>query len=618
MNNTIMFYDAFISYRHVEPDQTIAKRLFSLLENYQTPKALSSKGLPGKLTRVFLDEEELPTSTNLSESIKEALEKSKFLIVLCSEETPKSRYVAQEIEIFKALGREDNILAVLIGEDASKCFPKELYSVKDLTVVNRDQEKKLTVDSEPLAANIHAASIVKMLRKLEKKEKLRLLAPMLGCSFDDLYGRERKRNRKRILLSVLSIAAAAMLVCALLFINHVNQKQSAQSNLFNEIDQNLKNLDTIVGSMKVIFDDQTLNDKLEQQRSGVIGGDINTLLHYNYLATIVQGQIDSLDSLFREEQFADENIEHTKNSERFFENGHEIDRFYEGISNVEEEGYDLIGDCKSLQDALRSENEEAARIYSESLHVNLNMYYKHCESVLISGILAAQSTGASTERLNELISVFNDTLQFEPITDPSQLSKWMNDLTDEMATLLEQQSKVNDELATYVEHLRDSYSGKVNETVTITESDSMEDVRGKILTLASFGRLEEVQAGLDYFERRFVTEENPTDQVYVDSARRFMPLYINDEINFNGGVCILSITQGAPFETAGFVAGDVILRYNGIETVTSDDLINAQKEAKQKMDQVEAQYIHFNEDGSYEMITKSITSEGMGAWLCSM
>jgi len=618
MSNTILFYDAFISYRHVEPDRTIARKLFNLLENYKTPKVLSGKGLPSKLARVFLDEEELPTSTNLSESIKDALEKSKYLIVLCSEETPKSKYVAQEIEIFKALGREDNILAVLIGEDASKCFPKELQGIKDLTIANKDQEKKLAVNIEPLAANIHAATPRRMLRKLEKKEKLRLLAPMLGCSFDDLYGREVKRSRKRIMLTVLSVVAAALLICAALFFNHVNQKRSAQGNLIGEIDQNLENMNTIISSMQVIFQDQTLNDKLEQVRSSVISGDINTLLHYSYLATIVQGQIDSLDTLFREEPFAKENIEITSSAKRFFDDEHEIDRFYEEISNVEEEGYDLIGACKSLQAALSSEDEEAARIYSESLNVNLSMYYKHCESALISGILAAQSTGASIDRLNELISVFDDSLAFQPLNDSNQLTSWMNSFTGEMAALLEQQSQINDELATYVDHLKESYSEKVNENVTITESDSLDDVRSKILTLASFGRLEEVQAGLDYFEQKFVTEENPTDQVYVDSARRFMPLYINDKIPYNGGVCVLSITQGAVFETEGLSAGDVILSYNGIATETADDLISRQKEAMQKTDQVEVQYIHFNKDGSYEIITKSISSEGTGAWLCSI
>ena len=72
------------------------------------------------------------------------------------------------------------------------------------------------------------------------------------------------------------------------------------------------------------------------------------------------------------------------------------------------------------------------------------------------------------------------------------------------------------------------------------------------------------------------------------------------------------------FETEGFVAGDVILRYNDTETVTADELIDAQQKAKQEVNQVEIQYVHFNEDGSYQVITKTIPSSGTGAWFCSI
>ena len=81
---------------------------------------------------------------------------------------------------------------------------------------------------------------------------------------------------------------------------------------------------------------------------------------------------------------------------------------------------------------------------------------------------------------------------------------------------------------------------------------------------------------------------------------------------------MLSVTKDSVFETEGFVAGDVILRYNDTETVTADELIDAQQKAKQEVNQVEIQYVHFNEDGSYQVITKTIPSSGTGAWFCSI
>ena len=37
-------YDAFISYRHVEPDQSIAKELHRMIESFKPPKELYKTG----------------------------------------------------------------------------------------------------------------------------------------------------------------------------------------------------------------------------------------------------------------------------------------------------------------------------------------------------------------------------------------------------------------------------------------------------------------------------------------------------------------------------------------------------------------------------------------------
>src|SRR5437763_1046328 len=78
-------FDAFISYRHTEPDRRWAKWLHRNLETYRVPKALAAeRGLPRRLRRVFRDEEELPASSDLKAEIDAALRQSRFLIVVCS------------------------------------------------------------------------------------------------------------------------------------------------------------------------------------------------------------------------------------------------------------------------------------------------------------------------------------------------------------------------------------------------------------------------------------------------------------------------------------------------------------------------------------------------------
>src|SRR5262245_53740806 len=106
-------YDAFISYRHIPRDRKWAEWLIAALESYRLPKALQERGLPPRLGKIFRDEDEVAASPDLNEHIKEALAASRFLIVVCSAFTPRSKWVAREIEIFNELGRSDQVLALL-------------------------------------------------------------------------------------------------------------------------------------------------------------------------------------------------------------------------------------------------------------------------------------------------------------------------------------------------------------------------------------------------------------------------------------------------------------------------------------------------------------------------
>ena len=58
-------YDAFISYRQVNPDKSIANRLHRALENYKVPKDLVKEGFPKKLSKIFKDVDELSANSNL-------------------------------------------------------------------------------------------------------------------------------------------------------------------------------------------------------------------------------------------------------------------------------------------------------------------------------------------------------------------------------------------------------------------------------------------------------------------------------------------------------------------------------------------------------------------------
>ncbi|MCR4577482.1 MAG: toll/interleukin-1 receptor domain-containing protein [Clostridiales bacterium] len=197
-------YCAFISYRHYTPDKEIAQRLHTLIETYSIPSALrGDTGLkhPGN---VFRDQEELPLSPNLGKDIETALDNSDWLICVCSPRYLESRWCMRELEYFIEHRGRDRVLAVLAEGEPQDAFPALLCKGKDA--------QGNEIDIEPLAADVRSATLRGSLKKL-KKEKLRILAPMLGTTFDGLYMRQKRRVRR----NAAAVACAALVAAGGIF-----------------------------------------------------------------------------------------------------------------------------------------------------------------------------------------------------------------------------------------------------------------------------------------------------------------------------------------------------------------------------------------------------------------
>lgn len=208
-------YDAFISYRHGGDDALIAERLHQMLEGFRTPASLVKAGIARRLTRVFRDRDELPTSSDLSDSIIEALKQSRFLIIVCSPRSMESKWIAKEIDIFRALGRHKQILTLLIDGEPSQAFPPALIERQTVTIRgDNGEEQQIEQLSEPLAADIRSSSVKGRIRLL-KAELLRLLAPILGCGYDDLRQRQQARERRRLIAVFATLAVAATIFAGL-------------------------------------------------------------------------------------------------------------------------------------------------------------------------------------------------------------------------------------------------------------------------------------------------------------------------------------------------------------------------------------------------------------------
>lgn len=237
-------YWAFISYSH--KDSQIAEKWHRKLETYRVPNTLvGTVGrdgvIPKRLFPIFRDRDELPTSSDLGANLREALGRSRFLIVIASPASASSRWVGEEVRHFKKVHRNGNVLALITsgepnvteqGKPAEECFCPGLRFQ-----LNPEGEVS-TEPSEPIAADIRPKG------DGENRAFLKIVAGLIGVSFDDLFQRERRRQRQRMLvfssLGILLAAALTMIIAQLSLFGKKQEEMIRQQRQIEEVVTNLK------------------------------------------------------------------------------------------------------------------------------------------------------------------------------------------------------------------------------------------------------------------------------------------------------------------------------------------------------------------------------------------
>jgi len=215
-------YRVFISYCH--KDSKWAGWLHRTLESYKPPGGITSRnptlrGRQKPLSPVFRDREELSSAASLSDAVRLSLEASANLVVVCSPDAARSRWVNEEILTFKRLGRSGRIFCFIVdGEpnstDETECFPQALrYQWSDGGLSD--------LPAEPLAADARPGADGRSLARLK------LIAGLLDVNLDELTQRDLQRRNRR-LLAVTGGAVAIAILTVSLAIMAVLSKAEAQ------------------------------------------------------------------------------------------------------------------------------------------------------------------------------------------------------------------------------------------------------------------------------------------------------------------------------------------------------------------------------------------------------
>lgn len=278
-------YHAFISYRHAdnkEEGRHWATWLHQALENYEIPEELVGKKnargdvIPDRIFPIFRDEDELPADADLAGAITRALDGTNFLVVLCSPRAVQSKYVADEIDYFKKLGRSDRVMAAMIDGEPNaswdegklssghkvddECFPVPIqFQYQDGL---RTEER-----AEPIAADfrivvdgrsqqgwtnaahykaflqnntsLHKKEIEKQTKRYDQQLKLMVLkvvAGIIGVSLGELTQRDKEyqlkqeKERSKKLQRWLVLVACLSLIAIVTGIFAYNKKLQADES----------------------------------------------------------------------------------------------------------------------------------------------------------------------------------------------------------------------------------------------------------------------------------------------------------------------------------------------------------------------------------------------------
>ena len=308
---TVDEYIAFISYRHadnIEEDRQWATWLHSQLEAYDIPAeligTLNLRGevIPERIFPVFRDEVSLPADADLKSAITQALDLSRFLVVLCSPRAVQSHYLKEEIIHFKATGKADRVTAaLLLGEpnastDPSKsedpedartleCFPEPLrYDVNERGELQRDQP------TEPLAADFRlpdggkgitnptvyrqqllesgvdpaqADRLAAVYAEKINTAKLKTIAGILGVRLDVLTERDQlhqlklsqaKASRAKRLATVMSGLFLAAVVSTYVAWNQYQRAETERSQAEKLLSRVRSNLDFMNSELRDVLD----------------------------------------------------------------------------------------------------------------------------------------------------------------------------------------------------------------------------------------------------------------------------------------------------------------------------------------------------------------------------
>lgn len=256
---------AFISYN--SDDLKEAWRLKKKLDSYNLPTVLRKKyNKKRKPTReAFLDKINIQIG-DLTDELREKLDSSNYLIVLCSPRSAQSNYVKAEIEYFTRNGREKEMLLFIIESDPANieaCFNPAIK------IAEKRWSERDGINHEILATNIKEKYVdqISFLYRWpiigswlqRERAYMQLISTLLDLKFAQLWSCQKIRILEKLICWLIGIF---LVFCSLFYTWKINQPIDVKANL-NESSVHNSQLPPLKDAIvTIVFDNKTEKDTI--------------------------------------------------------------------------------------------------------------------------------------------------------------------------------------------------------------------------------------------------------------------------------------------------------------------------------------------------------------------
>ena len=191
-------------------DASTADRLADSLRRYRPPKAAVGEDYRRQIVTDT-------SGSALDDGVREMLDQSRFLVLLCSPEAKACAGIQSRLEYFRQNHDSEHIAAVLVEGEPSEAFPENFTEEKlvrhimpDMSIVERWEK------IEPIAADLRGKTPA-LRRHALRYETVRITASALGIHPDVLEQRHKVR-RRRATMVILAVVGAVSLTAAGIFL----------------------------------------------------------------------------------------------------------------------------------------------------------------------------------------------------------------------------------------------------------------------------------------------------------------------------------------------------------------------------------------------------------------